>query len=144
MAITFSTADCDVFARNPKKVKWPDGVSQPDRKIFIDIRDRIQQLARELASKAKLSVDLKPLTSLYEVSGRSVTDIWCCVYPSSVPNKSYAFQVALIISQHGAEMCFCAGAGRAEIRDSEKARELQGMFNAAKQRLASIPPGIVA
>jgi hypothetical protein len=63
MAITFSTADCDVFARNPKKVKWPDGVPEADRKIFKDIRDRVQQLAKELASKAKLSVGLKALTS---------------------------------------------------------------------------------
>ena len=59
MVITFSTADCDVFARNPKKVKWPDGVSEADRKIFIDIRDRVQQLAKELASRAKLSVGLQ-------------------------------------------------------------------------------------
>jgi len=114
-----------------EKVKCP--MEYPSRsQSFIDIRDRVQQLAKELASKPTFG-GVEALT-LYTKSRKVGHGHLCCVYPSSVLNKSYAFQVALIISPTERKMCFCAGAGRAEIKDPKKAVMYRQWFDAAKQR----------
>ena len=75
-------------------------------------------------------------------NGRSHKQIWCCVFPTSAPNKSYALQVALIISAGGAELCLCLGAGRSQLRGHRMAEAEQALQELQK-RLASIPSLVV-
>src|SRR5438067_5053039 len=122
MATAFGVDDCKLFERYPSRVPW-DEVTNQDKAAFKDIRERLKAIANSAAANVESSVQLKAFTSLHEANGRSVADIWCCVHPASVANKSYAFQVALIISRRGGEMCFCVGAGASQIGDPEKRRE---------------------
>jgi MoxR-like ATPase len=140
--VRFGLEDCKLFERYAIPVHWNDeNVSAPDQALFKSIRDRLKELAAWLASNAPVDVPLLAYASLYQANGRSQQDIWCCVYPASVPNKSYALQVALIISAAGAEVCLCLGAGQSQLRgaalaDAEKAlQELQA-------RLGSVPQAV--
>src|SRR5262249_22690463 len=83
-------------------------------------------------------------TSLATPNGRSPRDIWCCLYPVNVSNKSYGLQVALLISQLGAEVCFCLGAGTSQVKDAQTRAELEAELNATRGRLATIPSELVA
>ena len=112
--VLFDREDCDLFARYPKKVPWtPEYVSLADQGRFKDIRERLKKLADWLSGQTRIEVRVRPFTSLYQANGRSPSEIWCCVYPAAVPNKSYALQVAFIVSARGTELCICLGAGQA-------------------------------
>ena len=77
-------------------------------------------------------------------NGRSPKEIWCCVYPATISNKSYGLQIALIISERGAEVCFCEGSGTSQIADLTRKRELEGQLEVMRKRLGALPPEIVA
>ena len=118
----FRRADCAIFDRYPKPVHWNEAsVSLEDQALFKDIRGRLVQLADWLAFRAKTKVQVKAFTSLYQANGFSPKEIWCCIYPRSARNKSYAIQVALIISARGAEICLCLGAGRSQLKGDKLA-----------------------
>jgi MoxR-like ATPase len=141
--IRFSKADCEVFARYPRRVPWkPDSVDPADQTIFISVRDRLKDLALWLADSTPVNIPMKGVPSLFAANGRSQPDIWCCIYPARVVNKSYALQVALIISARGAEVCICLGAGRATVNETDLARAEQSWRN-LQERLASVPPDVI-
>jgi hypothetical protein len=97
--VRFDREDCALFARYPKKVRWtPDNVSPVDQARFKDIWERLKQLVGWVAGQTRIDVPVRPFTSLYQANGLSQADIWCCLYPAEVPNKSFALQVAFIIS----------------------------------------------
>lgn len=138
---SFSRSDCEIFQRYPRKVPFKDEfVAVEDRQIFRSIWQKLQGLASDLAMSARHVPDfpsMRGVASSYHANGRSQTDIWCCAFPSVVPNKSYALQVALIISALGAELCVCLGAGTSMIKEplrrseaEEAWRELQSRLNA--------------
>jgi KAP family P-loop domain len=87
-------------------------------------------------------IDRQPFTSLYQANGRTTSHIWCCVYPSAVPNKSYALQAALIISAHGAEVCVCLGAGRSQLR-GDQLDGAEFALSELQRRLDSVPIALV-
>src|SRR5436189_6411099 len=96
--ITFTREDCQVFARYPESVSWQQ-VKKDDQEIFKSIRGRLKQLSDEVAATAKAeSIDLHAKTSLPTPNGRSPREIWSCVDPASVLNKSDATQLELHIS----------------------------------------------
>ena len=138
----FGLEDCQLFERYAIPVHWDDqNVSVPDRALFKSIRDRLKELAAWLADNAPAEVPLRAFASLYQANGRSQRDLWCCVYPAQVPNKSYALQVLLIISAAGAEVALCLGAAQAQLRraglaDAEKA------FQELQTRLSSVPQAV--
>jgi hypothetical protein len=86
---------------------------------------------------------VKANTSLYTPNGRSPKEIWSCVYPSSLSNKSYGLQIALIVSERGAEVCFCQGSGTSQVEDAKK-RKLEESFSIMRSRLGSVPQALVA
>jgi 5-methylcytosine-specific restriction protein B len=69
-------------------------------------------------------------------------DLWCCVYPQAVLNKSYALQVTLIISAAGPEVCLCLGAGESQLRDRVLAGQVEKAFGDLQRRLGSVPPEV--
>ena len=138
MANAFTVEDCALFQRYPSRVRWSE-VAQSDKEAFKSVRDRLKDVASRAVANVQSSVPFKAFASLYEANGRSVTDVWCCVHPTSIENKSYALQVALIISARGAEMCFCMGAGDSQTADPETRRSLESKLTAAKEKLRDIP-----
>jgi hypothetical protein len=115
--VRFGLEDCKLFERYAIPVHWNDeNVSAPDQALFKSIRDRLKELAAWLADNAPVEVPLQAFTSLYQANGRSQRDIWCCVYPAGIPNKSYALQILLIISAAGAEVALCLGAAQSQLR----------------------------
>jgi MoxR-like ATPase len=141
--VLFNRADCELFERYPKPVHWDsDNVSPEEQALFKSIRDRLKQLAEWLAQGAQVGIPLRPFTSLYQANGSTQKIIWCCVYPAEIPNKSYALQVALIISATGAELCLCLGAGRSQLQ-GPKRTEAEEAFQQLRQQLASVPQTVL-
>jgi hypothetical protein len=146
MQVGFTRDDCALFLRYPYSVHWSDeNVNPDDQAHFKIIREKLRSLARWLADRVELDPDYPPMKGearLYAASGRSQSHIWCCIYPRSVVNKSYALQVALIISAQGAEVCLCLGAGRSTLKE-DRLIEAEGAFNNLQVYLASIEPDVV-
>jgi hypothetical protein len=138
--VQFARDDCTIFDRYPKSVPWnAKNVSPEDQTQFISVRGRLKLLSGQLRASTQIGISLKAFTSLYQANGKTVSHIWCCVYPAAVSNKSYALQAALIISAYGAEACICLGAGRSQIRDNEKLAEAELAFKDLQTRLGSVP-----
>ena len=142
----FTRADCEAFLRYPQPVPWGDDYVDPaDQELFKSMRDTLKRLARWLADRAMGDADfplMRGEASLYAANGRSQSHIWCCIYPRSVVNKSYALQVALIISAQGAEVCLCLGAGRSTLKGL-RLEAAQRDFGDLRARLAMVPPDVV-
>lgn len=141
--LLFSAEDCAVFKRYPNSASWKD-VPLADQEIFKGVWVKLKALSQKLAESPAAPIPLKPDTSHYVPNGRSPKEIWSCVYPLAISNKSYGLQVALIISERGAEVCFCQGSGTSQIADPAKKRELEGHFTNMRSRLASVPEELVA
>jgi hypothetical protein len=137
----FTKEDCDLFARYPRKVAW-DQVVEPDQRLFRDLRGRLKELSAAAKGHADMdqsSVHFKPFVSHPSPNGRSPAEIWTCLFPSVVPNKSFALQVAFIISKRGAELCLCLGAGWSQARNEEP--ENAKWFAHLKRRLGELASG---
>ena len=141
--LSFSAEDCAVFGRYPNSASWKD-VPKADQELFKNIWTKLKALSQELARGPAASIPLKADTSHYVPNGRSPNVIWSCVYPTAVSNKSYGLQVALIISERGAEVCFCQGSGTSQVADLAKKRELEGYFEIMRKRLGNVPREVIA
>jgi hypothetical protein len=142
--VRFTRDDCAVFQRYPKSVPWNDDYVDPvDQARFRSTWERLKRLAEWLTAEVDdLYPPMKGLASHYQANGRSQTDIWCCIFPRMVVNKSYALQVALIVSAHGAEICLCLGAGRSALTEP-RLSAAQSAFRSLQSRLMSVPPHVV-
>ena len=139
-----SREDCEVFERYAQSVRWnSENVDPADQDIFKGLRDKLSDLAGWSSISSPFDVPVKSFTSLYQANGYSQSHIWCCIYPESVPNKSYGLQVALIVSASGAEICICLGAGKSQLKDPEKMSQAGKALRDMQARLASIPPAII-
>ena len=136
--LAFTAEDCAVFARYPQRVPWAE-VSDDDQQKMRDIRRRLHTMARAMALEPLGVVPMRPFVSTLNPNGRSPADMWCCVFPEEVPNKSYALQVALIIKSDEAELCACLGSGQAQERDPDRIRANQAARQRLKRRLAEVP-----
>ena len=141
-SVSFQIEDCEVFKKYPGGVSWKQ-VSQADQGLFKNVWAKLKELAKNLAGSATAPVPLKTDTSHYVPNGRSPKEIWCCVYPSAISNKSYGLQVAAIISERGAEVCFCMGSGTSQIADLAKKHELETGLETARKHLRSVPKGLI-
>ncbi|NHC16050.1 AAA family ATPase [Motilibacter sp. E257] len=148
-----TAGDCALFSRYPDKVPFKEENLEPgDKEAFQELRLRLQRLAQWLAATAPVHTELKAHASLYSANGRTVRDLWSCVFPERAGNKSYALQVAIIVSENGAEVTACLGAGTSALKDEQRQaaeRELTRLkgrlagFGAAEreQLTAALPPG---
>ncbi|MGB8167316.1 MAG: EVE domain-containing protein, partial [Chthoniobacteraceae bacterium] len=141
--ITFSTEDCAVFARYPNSVSWKD-VLQADQGLFKSVWAKLKELSQHLVVSPFAAIPLKADTSHYVPNGRSPKEIWCCVYPAVISNKSYGLQIAVIISARGAELCFCMGSGTSQVAVLAKKHELETGLEAARKRLGSVSQAQIA
>jgi hypothetical protein len=136
-SLSFTAEDCALFTRYPNSVSWNE-VSKQDQDLFKSIRERLKKLSESLADSSAAPLPLKAETSHPTPNGRSPREIWCCIFPKSVPNKSYGLQIALIISKRGAELCFCQGSGTSQVGDPAKKQQFEEALTAARKRLGDI------
>ncbi|NHO83153.1 AAA family ATPase [Micromonospora sp. CMU55-4] len=142
---SFIEADCEVFARYPERVHWDEVTVPPgDQDVFRRVRKRLGDLARWAASHSTTNIGLKNFVSTLQPNGLTPGDMWCCVYPDNAPNKSYALQIALIISADGAELCLCLGSGTSQLRHAEMRQDGERYLRTLQRRLRSVPEAIVA
>jgi EVE domain len=135
--VSFFKEDCEIFARYPNSVSWGE-VREKDQLLFKSIRSRLKALSEFLVENVATPMPMQAETSHPTPNGRSPKEIWCCLFPSSVANKSYSLQIALIISERGAEVCFCRGSGSSQVADPEKKHALEAAFQGALNRLGQI------
>jgi AAA domain (dynein-related subfamily) len=139
--IAFTADDCAVFARYDQRVPWAQ-VTEADQEAMRDSRRRLRTMARAMATEPLGGVTMRPFVSTLNPNGRSPSDMWCCIFPEVVPNKSYALQVALIIKADGAELCVCLGSGQAQERDPDRIQANNAAQERLKRRLAAIPSDV--
>ncbi|HKG39446.1 MAG TPA: AAA family ATPase [Conexibacter sp.] len=141
--VSFEDQDFALFERYPRKVPFKEPyVPDVDKARFRDLRERLRLLVTSVAEEAAVGVPLRSHASSYSQNGRSQTDLWACVYPAAVPNKSYGLQVAIIISATGAELCLCLGAGTSQLRNADARAAAERSLVLTKERLRNTPPSV--
>jgi MoxR-like ATPase len=143
--VGFSSDDCALFERYPRKVPFKDPfVPRVDKDRFRGLRNRLKLQVTSLMEEAATKLPLRPHASSFSQNGRSQTDLWACVYPAVVPNKSYGLQVAIIISAQGIELCLCLGAGTSQMKDPVAKAEAEVALRTLKRRLRRTPRSVQA
>jgi MoxR-like ATPase len=141
--VGFSSQDCELFERYPRKVPFKEPfVTRADKDRFRGLRTRLKLLTTSLAEEAEVEVPLRPHASSYNQNGRSQTDLWACVYPAIVPNKSYGLQAAIIVSAQGIELCLCRGAGTSQLKDPVAKEEAELALRVLERRLRRTPRSV--
>lgn len=132
-ASALTTEDFGVLIRNPKSVPWPT-LPENDRNSIKSLRQRLLQFAVKLRDEVGSTLVLKPFASHPTPSGRNASLYWSCVYPQTAPNKSFAFQLSVIVTQNMVEYGFGSGRATGEM-DEEKLDELRTQFESQRERL---------
>lgn len=134
--ISFAASDCDLFARYPARIHWDDQSVPPvDQNAFRNIRKRLEGIAQWAVRDSPTNEPLTDFVSSPNPNGRTPKDMWCCVYPADAPDELSSPQVALIISEEGAELCLRFGSGTTELNDSDE--------RTLRTRLESVPEPVI-
>lgn len=141
--IRFGRDDCALFSKYPKSVNFND-VSPEDKEHYRSIRTRLKQLVTEVSERRSQRLPMQAHASIFNPNGRSAADLWCCLYPKSAPNKSYSLQVATIISENGCELCFCLGAGTAQVKDPDEIQKNKTALERVRTNLQKLPNSLIA
>lgn len=138
----FTADDCTLFDRNQSGKAW-DSITPGDQDGFKDLRRRLKSAAEHLAPRAsRAGLPFASVASLPNPNGRVPREIWSCVFPRSVGNKSFALQFALIINGQGAEVCCCLGSGSSQDADPERVRQNRADWISLQARLRSVSPDL--
>ena len=129
--------DFDVLAAHQTSQPW-DELSDEVRAAYGRLRDKLDLYAARLADGLGTNVRLKPFVSHPNPSGRNPLYQWCCVYPESVANKSYGFQLALIVKPDHIEYGFCSGSATGGTSNEAKLAEFQRQLASTRERLLSM------
>jgi hypothetical protein len=127
--------DFDVLARNRAALPW-DELPPEDRTRFSALRAKLLEYASALAQRLRLRTRLIPFASHPNPSGRNSLYYWCCVFPGKAKNKSYGFQLFLIVHPTHIEFGFGTGTGTGGPRSDQE--DLQGRLHDAKQRVLAL------
>jgi AAA domain (dynein-related subfamily) len=129
--------DFEVLAMHQTAQPW-DELSDVVRAAYGRLRDKLDLYAALLADGLGRNVKLKPFVSHGNPMGRNPLYQWCCVYPESVRNKSYGFQLAIIVKPDSVEYGFGAGEGRGGSSNEAKLIEFREEFQSTRSRLLSL------
>jgi hypothetical protein len=135
-APAFDREDFDVLRRNTRSVPWPT-LPDADRKAIKNLRQRLLSYAVKLRDDLGATATLKPFASHPTPSGRNASFYWACVYPQTAPNKSFAYQLFVIVRPDLVEYGFGSGSATGEM-DESKIQELRVQFDAQRERLRSL------
>ena len=141
--VQLTSADFALFERHPFVGLGGD----PDRRSgthTATCRKRLETLSEGTASCQYPSrTKMRAFQSHPTPNGRNPTELWCCIFPEEVANKSFALQFALIVSRGGVEICFCLGAGAAQT-DPQALAPLRADFFRMRARLSELDPALAA
>ena len=129
--------DFEVLATHQTAQPW-DELSDDVRAAYGRLRDKLDLYAARLADGLGRSVKLKPFVSHGNPNGRNPLYQWCCVYPESVANKSYGFQLAIIVKPDYIEYGFCSGSGTGGSSNEKKLIEFRQELQSTRSRLLSL------
>jgi hypothetical protein len=125
--------DFDVLRRNPRSVSFPT-LAEEDRTTIKNLRQRLLEYAEKLRDEVGSTLTLKAFASHPSPSGKNASHYWSCVYPQTAPNKSFAFQLSIIVRSEFVEYGFGSGRAKGEMEE-EKLRELRTQFESHRERL---------
>lgn len=134
----FTPNDCQLLARYQESKPWNDA-EESDRNAIKDLWNRLKNVAIEAARRYSGSTKVKEFSSHPTPNGRTPKELWSCVYPKHVPNKSYGLQVALIVWGPGVEICFCLGSGSGQINNVETRQKSEIALAQLKMGLQRLP-----
>ena len=136
----FSAADSAVFGRTQSGAPWPD-LDVAEQAQLRSVRVRLKELAQQLVEPAsRRAVPMVSFVSTLNPNGRVPGELWSCLFPQTVGNKSCALQFAIIINETGAEICCCLGAGTSQTNASAALRDYQEAWKHLRQQLFDVPP----
>jgi hypothetical protein len=127
-----------VIIRHPQSQNFGT-IPQADKQHFSDIREKLKSLLAQAQIGTRSATEWNSHVSSLNPSGRTAKDYWCAIYPPGADNKSYAPQVALIVSTRGVEICFCFGAAEGAFTDAEARRRNEQYLRDVRQRLRHLP-----
>ncbi len=133
-----SSQDCQLLARYQESKPWNDA-NESDRSAIKALRDRLKSIAAEAVSRYSGRTATVEFASHPTPNGRTPKELWCCIYPKAVPNKSYGLQVALIVWGPGVEICFCLGSGTGQINNAEARNKSEMALAQLKMGLQRLP-----
>ena len=127
--------DFEILARHRTAQPW-DELPPEDRAQFSTLRGKLLDYSAALAARLRLRTRLISFVSHPNPSGRNPLYYWCCVFPEKAKNKSYGFQLFLIVRPTHVELGFCIGAGTGGQKADQG--DLQRRLQEAKQRLLAL------
>jgi hypothetical protein len=133
----FFPDDFALFERYRTSVNY-GRVPEEDKARFSDLRQRVKQILNSTLAHVPQVEKWKTHLSTKNPNGNTPKDLWCAIYPPEAFNKSYAVQAAFIICERGVEMCFCLGAGDAQIGDPEERQKNQSYFANVRGQLRAL------
>jgi MoxR-like ATPase len=126
----------EVFDRFPHPRNF-GGISPEDKGAFKQTRALVKEVVNSIAPRIG-NVPARAFVSQLNPSGNTPMLFWGCLYPLTVPHKSYGLQVAVILSQKGLEFCCCLGSGTAEIKDDAARTANEAALAEVKRRLGDL------
>lgn len=130
--------DCQLLARYQESKPWDDA-EESDRNAIKDLWNRLKHVANEASKRYQGTNKVKEFSSHPTPNGRTPKELWCCIYPRVVPNKSYGLQVSLILMGQGVEICFCLGSGTGQINNAEARSKSEKALAQVKVGLQKLP-----
>jgi AAA domain (dynein-related subfamily)/EVE domain len=127
--------DFGVLARHRAAIPW-DEISPEDRALISQLRAKLLEYATEAAARLNLRTRLVPFASKLNPMGRNSLYYWCCIFPEKARNKSYGFQLFLIVTPPHVELGFSTGAGTGGPKGDQQ--NLQQLFEDTKQRFLAL------
>jgi DNA polymerase III delta prime subunit len=84
-------------------------ISEEDRAAIKDLRATLKAYAAQLSADLSGEAQLQPFASHPSPNGRVSRIYWACDFPASIKNKSYAFQLFVIVDADKVEIGFGSG-----------------------------------
>jgi len=134
--------DFDVLERNASLPNFR-AISEGDRAAVQSLRTKLLEYATRLAGDLSAATGLRAFASHPSPNGRVSRIYWSCVFPADVGNKSYAFQLFLIVSSDHVEIGFGSGTGSSSFRTTPTPPALTSAMNSARVALAALADGSV-
>lgn len=135
---SFTLDDFQLFDRYvPARNYGP--VPDSDKRRFSSLRERVGKIKGLATSSDPRLTAWRSHLSVLNPSGNTPKDYWCVLYPPRAENKSFAAQIAFIVSARGVEFCFCLGSGEAQLADPDEVARNRRYFRNTQENLSRLP-----
>lgn len=95
-SMRFTPDDSQLLARYQESKPWNDA-EESVRNAIKDLWNHLKNVAIEAARRYSRSTKVKEFSSHPTPNGRTQKELWSCVYPKVVQNKSYGLHIAICL-----------------------------------------------